>query len=1645
MGEVYVAGHRLTPDESFAVKVIRPDLETDAKARKLFLKEGSIAARLKHENIVSTYLPFEHDECLFLPMELLRGRSLSSAIRDRGLEPWPLSIALPLVLQAAGALGYAHNKRVIHRDIKPENLFLTDDDQVVKVLDFGIAKAMATGHTSSQAGLKGTPVYLPPELLRGQRPTPAVDVYALGMVLFRLLAGRLPIEAPTDGGVAALMMHTLEVHEEGLPRLSQFVGVPESIDELTARLVAGDLEIRPADGNAAADLLAAALAELGPEHAVPKRRADPGVASEEDGTEDTFMPGASPGDSGPDPNEAIPVPAPAQEQRQPPPGQVDKPATTATPSVAPMTDRGADLFSSLGASLLMRSGTGVGILRYWPAVVLTVLVVVAGLAGVRSWQTRPVYSSLEHSDEAARQMPERTPIEELEAQIAAATGPERAGLRFQLAELHARRAAAERARETAAFEDRHAWWLAAGRQGEQPTLAEYLEPSTRSFAQAAAVFQTIVVHHPRYGRMDEVLYQLGQSAYQAGKKDDAIGHYRTLIEQHPERPRVADAWVALAQHFLTAENPDDARSAFTTALKSADVNTRGEAQHGLASCDYEAKEYASGLARLKQVVEQTPDGDSDTAKLKARALADLPRFLAHGDDIDAALEYFKEHSSSDTMVIAHMTELADQAGRLNRSDAAKRAYQLIVDAYPRHIRGTLARARLAAIHTKAGQARKARDAVNELIEAWGPDAAGEEAVLQAGAQARLESDIRLDHPGAVHDLAVDYHLEGQRDQDQRGYRIAKELYFVHLALVGLDSPYAYEPRFFYAETLWALRAWQQAAQSYGHVARTELPGGVRGEYAQRAAYNAALAWEKSVGRRTDRLRVPKLAKGKRYDEQPIPEAEIELVRACDLYATVASTDDADLPAVRFKAAYVYFIYNHFTEAGKRYGQIVEQWPGTALARKSAFLSADILNVQKQWIELEEQARRFRDNSTLIGDDSQLAGEFAKLIEGASFKSILAADSAARDHQVQAERAAALAKVARRFAGFQAEFPGSPHADAALFNALLIYDQAGELDNAIDAAELLSKRYQKSPHQERARWLLAGMHERAADYAAAAHAYAEFYKRFRRGSHASDALFNSALYFGGLGEVDRAITQYRAYTEAFAKKGDASEVYTRICKLLDRAKRFEASAKCWRTFWTKYRRAPAADVFEAKYRWALALEASGDHRRASKSFRWLVDMYPELTAKDRELSGVQRAAAHAAFELLETDFEAFNRMKLTTTRASLEAKAAKANELTCLVGGSMPCEAPGKYFDVVGYGNADYGIAALVRMGQIQRGMAEGIRNAPLPARLSAAQTEVYRAELAKVALRPHEQAVDLLRKALNKAYEVGVYGQWTDLALRNLRALQPDELPAAPALSPRDTHHVALLGVSDIEAETAKHEETLQVRPHDADAANMLAALLRRKTRYGEAIVTLRRLLMRDQDNPRASESLGLVHLDEGRTRLARLVLSNGLRVTEKGSAESVDLLVSLGVVELAEGGPRDAALSFRKALATRGDHPLASFNLGSIMLTYGNYEGAATAFETAAQAWPNDFEVRTALGHAYLGQGRAAKAVTHLEAARQLRPDEAPFERLAVAYAAAKNRAKALESLDAWARTKHLSCGDDDSGGPCGRFQAIKATLGAD
>lgn len=236
MAEVFRARDSVL-DRIVAIKVLRKDYSSNPDFQEHFRTEARAAANLSHPNIVTVHDFGFADNLLFIVMEHIPGKDLKQLIRQRGR--FQLEEGIQLIIQACAGLGYAHRAGLVHCDVKPHNMLVSPDGRL-KVTDFGIARALATMTPGERTDVVwGSPLYFSPEQAQGEVPSPASDVYSIGVVMYELFSGTPPFTASTADELARL-----HISARPIPIREYIPEIPTALEEIITKVLSKEASAR---------------------------------------------------------------------------------------------------------------------------------------------------------------------------------------------------------------------------------------------------------------------------------------------------------------------------------------------------------------------------------------------------------------------------------------------------------------------------------------------------------------------------------------------------------------------------------------------------------------------------------------------------------------------------------------------------------------------------------------------------------------------------------------------------------------------------------------------------------------------------------------------------------------------------------------------------------------------------------------------------------------------------------------------------------------------------------------------------------------------------------------------------------------------------------------------------------------------------------------------------------------------------------------------------------------------------------------------------------------------------------------------------------------------------------------------------------
>jgi tetratricopeptide (TPR) repeat protein len=945
------------------------------------------------------------------------------------------------------------------------------------------------------------------------------------------------------------------------------------------------------------------------------------------------------------------------------------------------------------------------------------------------------------------------------------------------------------------------------------------------------LYETILRDYPAYHRKDEVLFALGYNLYELGGKKnrtEAVKRYEDLTKNYPDSRFLADTYVQLANHWFDDNNLAKAKENYEKALKTQNPEIYGYALYKLAWCDFNTGDYEKGLKKFHDVVDYSEKQGKGGQLLKTEALRDMVLTYVQLNRPDDAVDYFKRKAPKNRQARL-VAGLANGLADAGHHESAIKVFRGLVNDEPNRAEAPEFQQSIIKSYEKLRQRDQVRSEVKKLAELYRPGSSWWKAneskpvVLKTAfevSEEAMRSVVTEYHQEAQKTKQVETYRLARDIYKQYidSFATSENPEFV--------SDHAFNMLYFYGDILWALEEWQPAAEAYERVVAFKVPERdlarelYNEKYRQESAYNAILGYEKLVKIERGELKQAELKDGqkivekgkkgeverkkqvtkrsaKELEAQPLTKYEQKLVAVCDTYNQLFP-DNKDEIDVRYQAAVIYYDRNHFVDAGRRFAEIINKWPEEKRSREAADLTMAVLEEKEEWLELNKISRTFAANKKLVARDAEFARRVGGVVEGSQYKYV---DEVVYKKEKNPGRAAEL------FLEFVKEFPKSDNADRALTYSMIIFQDAVQIDRGIDAGERVLKEYKESPFELKVLFSLAKFYEQTAQFRKSALKNEEFIAATDlatgvtkpaagAGKKAaapkgkapaksvlsseelkalhdeakgwlSDAHFNAALWWEGLGENDKAIAAWTTYLTRFKDAKDVPDIHFNIGLIYDTQKKWADSIKQFEAFnktFEKDKRTTAAQHYRAKYRqWKAHRELKND-RELARLQTELLRGYGSLPAEDKKDRRVLNAFANMRFLESETQWKQYTDIKFTkvaTLKKDFASKGKKIQDIEKM------------YTDILAIGDGEFGIAALTRIGLAYADFAQNIVSSPDPRGLDEEQLDMYRSELENMAFPLEEKAIEALEKATDKAYELNIYNEWTLLAQDRINKYRP--------------------------------------------------------------------------------------------------------------------------------------------------------------------------------------------------------------------------------------------------------------------------------
>ncbi|MBL8920649.1 MAG: tetratricopeptide repeat protein [Myxococcaceae bacterium] len=695
--------------------------------------------------------------------------------------------------------------------------------------------------------------------------------------------------------------------------------------------------------------------------------------------------------------------------------------------------------------------------------------------------------------------------------------PQKADLLFQLGELYWEKSRYLYRREMLKFFDQQKDADEKKNRGEKVSEPKEDHRESELYrSETMRLYETILREYPSYDRKDEVLFNLAYNLYDTGKKDQAVKRYEELLKGYPGSKFVPDTYVQLGNHYFDVANVlEKARSYFEKAFATTNPRIKSYALYKLAWCDFNAGEHEKALKKLQDTVDLAEKGGKEKAftDLKNEALQDSVRMFVQLNRADDAIAYYKAKAGKkkQTSLIGKLAYGLQEAGH---HDNSIKSFRYLLGDNPNSESAPDFQQAIIKSYEGLRQRDNVKAEVKKLAELYRPGSSWWEAnkskkdVLRNGFNVAEE---------AMRTTVTEYHNEAQKTKSVATYRLARDIYKQYIDAFATSedeqfvSDHAFNLKFYYAEILWALEEWEPAAGQYDSVTAFKIPGRSEAKeisqekYRQTAAYNAILSYDKLVKIERGLLQKSDLKEGqvveetkkkdkvekskkvqkrtiKELEEKPITKFEQALIAACDKYNQLYPKTQEEVD-IAYQAAVIYYDKNHFVEAARRFGDIINRYPEEGRSADAADLSMGVLEEKEEWLELNKLARLFKANEKLMKKAKpDFVSRVGNVVEGSQYKYV---------DEVVYKKDKDVKKARDLFLDFQKEFPKSKNAARAMVYAMEISREANEQDKSIEIGERILKEYPNSMFDLRVKNGLAFFYEKLASFEKSAAMYENF--------------------------------------------------------------------------------------------------------------------------------------------------------------------------------------------------------------------------------------------------------------------------------------------------------------------------------------------------------------------------------------------------------------------------------------------------------------------------------------------------------------------------------------------------------------------------
>ncbi len=942
---------------------------------------------------------------------------------------------------------------------------------------------------------------------------------------------------------------------------------------------------------------------------------------------------------------------------------------------------------------------------------------------------------------------------------------------FRLAELYYEKSEDDYNVAMDTYQSRFKEWRADSGQPEPVQPAYDFGPSIRLYEKMLATW-------PSYQFADAVYYLLGYCDEQQGDQSGADRAFAALIEHFPASRFIPEAWLRQGEYYFDAVSGDPtadlkkAAVAYQHVLEHPDQPLYDKAIYKLGWTYYRLDDYTNAVqtfVRLLDYYEKKAGGKGLKAGDMAREALQYTA-ICFADDKwggpDKAEAYFASLGGR-----PYEREIYKRLGDIyydeTHTDLAVAAYELALARQPLAPDAPLIQAKIVQAYTRDRAFNKQAAAREKLVSTYAEGTPWFEANrgnTDAVISARQMAERALRDAAVYHiEQAIAYKKDGKVDLAFTEYKTAAAAFGEYLRRYPRAKD-VYELTYYYADSLYNSLQFPAAAREYG-IVRDSSAGH---QHEREAAHDVVLAWQNEIDRLQQVGQLPAKPVLRSTDRKEVPRPEAlpapyqDLVHSSDAFVNVFPSDPL-APAVAYKAAEDFYVFNQFDEARCRFRDIVARWPQNEVAQYAANLTIETYLATKDWAHVTSATTQLLSASSgVVQKGSELEQTLVKFQLAGIFK--LADQEMAAGH---------YEKAGKLYLELVQKNPQHEFADKALNNAAVCYEKTRRFDTALKIYERIITEYPNSSLADQALFRVASDAEQSYDFDKAINRYLLLVDKYPNSKNRAAALYDAARDLEGLQRYAEAAKAYRRYAEMFPDQPDAPQNLFRSALVYDKMKDYAAAIRAFQEFDRKFDRdsAQAELVVMARLKIAQDYGALDEDRQRIAALKDTLKTYDRLgLGPDKERAA--DAAAEAQFDLLEEQFAGYDRLKIHGSGKALartfKEKMDAAKRLR------------DAYGDLVRFKRPEWILAAFYRKANVLEHFANSIYDAPVPPevkRLGDEAIGIYQDALAQKATALETQAVADYEATLDQAHKLHVVNRWTKRTLESLNHYRPQEFP----------------------------------------------------------------------------------------------------------------------------------------------------------------------------------------------------------------------------------------------------------------------------